>query len=135
MLKGIPKILSPDLLKVLMEMGHGDDIVIADGNFPSASVNDRVIRADGHNVERLLEAILELYPLDTAEVPVILMDNDSDVKPSIWQDYFDILGKYDFTYECVDRFKFYDRAKEAYAVIASSEPALYANIILKKGCC
>ncbi|MCH4886574.1 fucose isomerase [Acidaminobacter sp. JC074] len=135
MLKGIPKILSPDLLKVLMEMGHGDNIVIADGNFPSASVHHRVIRADGHNVSSLLEAILKLYPLDTAQVPVILMDNDSEVKPPIWKDYFNILGSYDFTYECVDRFKFYDIAKEAYAVIATSEPALYANIILKKGCC
>ena len=139
MLKGIPKIISPELIKTLMEMGHGDEIIIADGNFPSAACAQRLIRCDGHNVPELLEAILKFYPLDTySEDNVSLMSivpGDKTV-PVIWNDYFDIIKSCDtsfkdFTY--VERFEFYERAKKAYAVIATSEAALYANIILRKG--
>ncbi len=73
MLKGIPKIISPELLKVMMEMGYGDELVIGDGNFPGQSVNSNCIRCDGHNVPELLEAILKLYPLNTYQLPVYIM--------------------------------------------------------------
>jgi L-fucose mutarotase len=138
MLKGIPPILSPELLKVLAEMGHGDEIVLADGNFPAASVAQRLVRADGHGVPPLLDAILRLFPLDTfVERPVALMavvPGSSD-QPTIWDEYRQIIQRHDaFTdFEMVERFAFYERAKQAYAVVATGEMALYANIILKKG--
>jgi len=138
MLKGIPSILSPDLLKTLMEMGHGDEIVLADGNFPSASVARRLLRSDGNRVPELLEAVLGLLPLDTfVERAVALMavvPGDSS-RPAIWHEYREIIQQHekfsDFDY--VERFAFYDRARQAYAVVATSEGAAYANIILKKG--
>ena len=139
MLKGIPDVLSPQLLKILMEMGHGDEIVIADGNFPAASVAQRLIRADGHGVPELLEAILKIFPLDIyVEKAVALMAvvPGDDTKPTIWEEYSKIIkasGEQFEDFEYVERFAFYDRAKEAYAVVATSESALYANIILKKG--
>ena len=139
MLKQIPSILSPDLLKILMEMGHGNEIVIADGNFPAASVAQRLIRLDGHNVPEILEAILRFFPLDTyVENPVGLMavTPGDNTKPIIWDEYKRIIieSKEPFKeFELIERFAFYERAKKAYAVIASSESALYANIILKKG--
>lgn len=142
MLKGIPQILSPELLKVLCEMGHSDTIVIADGNFPAESMgkNARVIRCDGHGVPELLEAILKVLPLDSyVEKPVSLMEvvpGDTVATP-IWDTYKDIIGKYDNRGEKavgnVERFHFYDKAKEAYAIIATSEKALYANVLLQKG--
>jgi len=139
MLKGIPRIISPELLKVLMEMGHGDEIVIADGNFPSASTAQRLIRSDGNNAPEMLDAILQLFPLDTfVDMPVALMAlvPGHTYKPTIWEEFRNIIHKHDekFTdFEFVERFAFYERAKKAYAVIATSETALYANIILKKG--
>jgi L-fucose mutarotase len=139
MLKGIPNILSPELLKILMEMGHGDEIVLADGNFPAATNAQRLIRCDGHNVPDLLDAILRLFPLDTfVKHPVSLMDivPGDNYKPEIWNRYKQIIDKYDshFTdFEMVERFKFYERAKKAYAIVPTGEMARYANIILKKG--
>jgi L-fucose mutarotase len=139
MLKGIPAILSPALLKVLAEMGHGDDIVIADGNFPAASIAQRLIRCDGHNVPEVLEAVLKLFPLDIyVDNPVSLMAvvSGDKIKPTIWEKYRTIIknSKEKFSdFEFVERFAFYGRAKNAYAVVATSESALYANIILKKG--
>ena len=139
MLKHIPNILNPDLLKILMEMGHGDEIVIADGNFPAASIAQKLIRLDGHNVPEVLEAILKFFPLDIyVKNPVWLMAvvPGDDVKPVIWNEYRKIIleSKEPFTeFEYIERFAFYERAKKAYAVIATSESALYANIILKKG--
>ncbi|MGI6706008.1 MAG: L-fucose mutarotase [Clostridia bacterium] len=139
MLKGIPGILSPDLLKILMEMGHGDEIVLADGNFPAAAYAQRLVRCDGHGVPELLDAILELFPLDTyVEKPVVLMElvPGDNTKPVIWDEYRNIVGKYepDLTdFEHMERFAFYERAKKAYAIVATGEKALYANIILKKG--
>jgi len=139
MLKGIPNIISPELMKVLMEMGHGDEIVLADGNFPAASVAQRLIRCDGHNVPDLLEAILKFFPLDRCvDNPVALLAvvPGDDTKPTIWEEYRRIIeasgeGLSDF--ELVERFAFYERAKKAYVVVATSEKVLYANIILKKG--
>lgn len=142
MLKGIPPILSPELLKVLCEMGHSDRIVIADGNFPSESIgkNAVVIRADGHGVPELLEAILQLFPLDTyVEKPVSLMQvmKGDTAETPIWDEYKKIIGKADARGDkCVgeiERFKFYEEAKKAYAVIATGETAIYANIMLQKG--
>ena len=143
MLKGINPIIPPVLLKVLCEMGHGDTIVIADGNFPSESVgaNAQVIRMDGHGVPEILDAVLSLIPLDQyVEKPVRLMDrvkgDNADV--SIWNKYDDILKKHEGKgleqVNMLERFEFYDEAKKAYAVIATSERSQYANVILKKGC-
>lgn len=142
MLKGIPKILSPELLKVLCEMGHSDRLVIADGNFPSESMgkNAKVIRCDGHGVPELLEAILTVFPLDTyVEAPVSLMQvmPGDNVETPIWDEYREIISKHDERGEKaigqIERFAFYDEAKTAYAIIATGESALYANIMLQKG--
>lgn len=137
MLKNISPIISPELLKILMEMGHGDEIVIGDGNFPAASVAQRLVRLDGHGVNEIVDAILRLMPLDTyVEAPVALMDNgDKDNLPPIWKDYEATVQKNegDKKFELVERFAFYERAKKAYAVVATGETAIYANIILKKG--
>ena len=142
MLKGIPKILSPELLKVLCEMGHGDRIVIADGNFPAESVGKaaHVIRCDGHGTTALLEAILEVMPLDTyVPQPVTLMQvvPGDAVETPIWDEYRSILSKYDergeATIDYVSRLEYYERAKKCFAVVATGETAAYGNIILKKG--
>ena len=137
MLKNISPILSPELLKILMEMGHGDELVIGDGNFPAASVAQRLVRLDGHGVPEVLDAILKLMPLDTyVESPVALMDNgDASNEPAIWADYRNIVkeNEGEKSFELVERFAFYERAKKAYAVVATGETAIYANIILKKG--
>jgi L-fucose mutarotase len=139
MLKGIPAILSPELLKILMEMGHGDEIVIADGNFPAASVATRLIRCDGHGVPELLEAVLKFFPLDGyVGSPVALMQKveGDKTKTPIWDIYKSIVEKSEPVHnkiEFIERFAFYERSKKAYAVIATGEKALYANIILKKG--
>ncbi len=137
MLKGIPSILSPDLLKILMEMGHGDELVIGDGNFPAASMAQRLVRLDGHGVPEILDAILALYPLDTyVEAPVALMaTGKGDPIPPIWKTYDGIIEKHqpETRLEQVERFAFYDRAKKAYAIVATGEGAIYANVILKKG--
>ena len=142
MLKGIPKILSPELLKVLCEMGHSDRLVIADGNFQSESMgkNAKVIRCDGHGVPELLEAILTVFPLDTyVETPVSLMQvmPGDNVETPIWDEYKEIVSRFDERGEKaigqIERFAFYDEAKIAYAIIATGESALYANIMLQKG--
>ncbi len=138
MLKGIPKILSPQLLAILMEMGHGDELVIGDGNFPAAAYAQRLVRADGHHVPELLDAILKLYPLDPyVKSAVFLMEvvPGDPVKTPIWDEYRQIVKKYEpkAEFENIERFAFYERAKKAYAILATGESALYANIILKKG--
>jgi len=139
MLKNIPSILSPELLKILMEMGHGDELVIADGNFPGASLAQKLIRLDGHGVPVVLEAILKFFPLDSyVENPVGVMavTPGENYKPVIWNEYRKIIlqSKEHFKeFEFIEKFAFYERARKAYAVIATSESALYANIILKKG--
>jgi len=136
MLKGIPKILPPELLKVLCEMGHGDEIVIADGNFPSASIGQRVIYMSGNGAEEVLEAVLKILPLDTYQKPLYLMEvvPGDNVETPIWEKYREIAKKHtEEDFEQIERFAFYERAKNAYAVIATGETALYANILLKKG--
>lgn len=138
MLKGIPAILSPELLKVLMEMGHGDTIVIADGNFPGAAMAQRLVRLDGHRAAPLLDAILMLMPLDTyVDAPVSLMEvvPGDKVETPIWDEYAAIVEKHAPGTQTghIERFKFYDVAKEAYCIIQTGESALYANILLQKG--
>ena len=140
MLKGISPILSPELLKILMEMGHGDELVIGDGNFPAAANAQRLVRLDGHGVPEILDAILQLFPLDTyVEAPVTLMrvtPGSMDGNPPIWDRFHAIVEAHEpgTKFECIDRFDFYERAKKAYATVATTERALYACIIIKKGC-
>lgn len=137
MLKGIPKILSPELLKILMEMGHADEIVIVDGNFPAAACAKRLVRADGHSATEIFDAILKLFPLDTYDTPLYLMEKvmGDKVETPIWDEFRNIAdsvypeAKIDF----IERFEFYERAKNAYAIIATGEKALYGNILMKKG--
>jgi len=142
MLKGIPSILSPELLQVLMTMGHGDEICLGDGNFPHVGMsgNGRVIRCDGHNIPDLLQAILQLMPLDPyVDSPVMLMQvtPGDPVKTPIWDEYKKIVGQFDPRAAAnivnIERFAFYDRARTSFAIVATGEKALYANIILKKG--
>jgi len=141
MLKGIPAILSSELLKVLCEMGHTDELTIGDGNFPGHTYGKKVIRMDGHGVPEILDAILKVFPLDTyVERPCTLMSlvTGDTVKTPIWDEYKSIVAKYDERgadcFEEIDKWLFYEKTKEnSSVVIMTSEKALYANIILKKG--
>lgn len=141
MLKGIPKILSPELLKVLDEMGHTDELTIGDGNFPGHTYGKKVIRMDGHGVPEILDAILKVFPLDTyVEHPVTLMGivPGDDVKTPIWDEYKNIVAEHDKRgancFEEINKWDFYKRTQEkSTVVIMTGESALYANIILKKG--
>lgn len=139
MLKGISPLLSPDLLKVIAEMGHGDDLVIGDGNFPAASMNPRSLRCDGHPVPALLDAILQLFPLDEfVPAPVTLMQvvpGSMDGTPPIWADFRAVIARHEpgAAIQFVDRFAFYDLSRKAYATIQTGETSLYACVILKKG--
>ncbi|NLK99896.1 MAG: fucose isomerase [Clostridiales bacterium] len=141
MLKGIPAILSPELLKVLSEMGHTDELTIGDGNFPGHTYGKKVIRLDGHGVPEVLDAILQVFPLDTyVDKPVTLMSvvKGDTVKTPIWDTYKEIVAKYDERgsncFEEIDKWDFYERTRDkSTVVIMTSETALYANIILKKG--
>lgn len=143
MLKGVPSIISPELLKILMEMGHGDSIVIADGNFPGASHAKNLIRLDGHGVPEVLDAVLKLMPLDhyvpqPAGLMQLVPSDVGKVNPVIWDKYAEIIKKHEPEiakngFESIERFKFYERAKNAYAVVMTGESAIYANIILQKG--
>lgn len=142
MLKGVPQILSPELLKVLCEMGHSDRLVISDGNFPAESMgrDGVIIRCDGHGVPELLDAILKVFPLDTyVEKPVKLMEvmKGDTVETPIWETYKELIARYDprgaNAVETMERFRFYEEARCAYAIIATGEQALYANIMIQKG--
>ena len=145
MLKGIPSILSPELLAVLSEMGHGDRICIGDGNFPGSSFAAKggaiLIRADGHGVCELLDAILQVMPLDRyVEKPVGIMEvtaQDAGLEVPIWNRFREIIAKHDDRGADVigsfERFDFYDEAKKCYCILQSGETEIYANIILQKG--
>ena len=139
MLKGIPARISPELMYVLMKMGHGDELVLADGNFPADAIAQRIVRADGLSVPDILEAVLQFFPLDTyvdAAAFVMQPVPGDPPRPPIWQRFQELLdaaeGK-SASLKQVERFAFYEQAKKAYAVVATSETALYANLILKKG--
>ncbi len=139
MLKGISSLISPELLRILMEMGHTDEIILADGNFPAASHAQRLIRLDGHPIPELLQAILALYPLDSYDPkPVGLMAvvPGDTVKTPIWDTYAKIIEQSQgqpVQMDYIEKFAFYERARKAYAIVATGETALYANILLKKG--
>ncbi|MFD0712338.1 RbsD/FucU family protein [Paenibacillus sp. GCM10027626] len=139
MLIGISKYISPELLKILMEMGHGDEIVLADANFPAASTARRLVRCDGHPIPVLLEGIMQLFPLDQYVAhPAALMERvpGDQVETPIWEEYRAIIAKHSDVaepFEFEERFAFYERASKAYAVVATGESTQYANIILKKG--
>ena len=139
MLKGISPLLSPELLKVLAEMGHGDELVIGDANFAAQSLGQRVVRQDGHGGVALLDAILSLLPLDTfVDAPVTLMQvapGTMQGEPPIWKDFAATVGKHQpgVKFEQIERFAFYERSRKAYACVATGERSLYACIILKKG--
>ncbi|OKP66950.1 fucose isomerase [Paenibacillus helianthi] len=138
MLKKIPKLLSPELVKIMMEMGHGDELVLADANFPGHALHSRVIRCDGLGIPELLAAVLELLPLDHyADHQAALMSvvpGDPTV-PVIWDTYKEIISGFDedaqISHE--ERFAFYTRSQSAYAIVITGEEALYGNVILKKG--
>mgnify|MGYP003611160940 CR=1 FL=1 len=140
MLKGISPLLSPELLKVLAEMGHGDELVIGDGNFPATTMGKRCLRCDGHGANELLDAILSLLPLDDfVDAPVTLMEvvpgSMPDGEPPIWERFRKTVGKHEpqakIGFE--ERFAFYERSRKAFATVQTGEGALYACVILKKG--
>jgi len=136
MLKHIPYLMSPDLMKLLLEMGHGDEILIADGNYPQSTISSSVVRLDGINIPEILKALLIFFPLDTfVEENVFLMDNSSSEKPKIWSNYKNILDSSGEPYKIkmLERYEFYKRAGNVYCVVVTSETELYANIILRKG--
>ena len=135
MLKGVDKVLTGDLLKILCDMGHGDEIVVADANFPAESLAKRLVRVSGLDGVRVTEAVLSVFPLDTYSSPAIIMDlTESDKKkhmplPTIWNSYENLCG----SLEKMERYAFYERAKKAYAIIQTGEERQYGNLILVKG--
>ena len=137
MLKGISPVITPDLLKIMAEMGHGDEIVLADAHFPGHTFNERVVRADGIGVDVLLKGIIPLFELDSYAPPLIMMAPvaGDELDASVEQRYRQALfgGAAGPEILRIDRFAFYDRAKTAFAVVMSGETAKYGNIILKKG--
>lgn len=139
MLKGSLTILSPHLLKIMMERGHGDEIVLTDGNFPGASLNEKLVRCDRNDVTEILDAMLKFFPLDQyVDAPVALMSvvPGDTVVPVIWEKYKTIVKKHEPNFkefDMVEIFKFYERSKKAYAIVITGDKAQYANIILKKG--
>jgi len=139
MLKGISKRISPELIKLMMEMGHGDELVLGDGNFPAASHAKRLVRCDGQAIPELLEDILSLFPVDTNAqhaFAVMRVDPGDPVATPIWERYRSIATERAGSskpFEEMERQAFYNRVKEAYAVVATSESALYANLIIRKG--
>lgn len=140
MLKGISPVISPELLKIMNEMGHGDELVISDGNFPGASVGQRCVRLDGHSGTEIMRGVIKLFPLDTfVEAPLAVMEVPDGMFPGnqapIWKEFADIAAQ-DLPgakFEFMEHEAFIDRCRKAYCVVQSGEKALYANIILRKG--
>lgn len=139
MLRGIDPILSPELLKILRAMGHGDDIVIADANFPGDSSARRLVRLDGLDAVRVCRAVLGVMPLDSfvddPAVSMAVVDNPDEVPPvvALFQKAIDEVADHPAPVRAVERFAFYERARGAYAIVQTGETRLYGNIILKKG--
>lgn len=138
MLKGIPAIISPDLMKILMEMGHTDEIILADRNFPAVSCAKRLVRCDGHTIPELLLAIMPLFPLDPrVEKPAAVMETlPHEPVPEIWQEYRNIIVQHEMNFdefERIERYVFYERTKQAFAVVATSDQSFKGNLLLKKG--
>jgi L-fucose mutarotase len=137
MLKGISSLISPELLKILAEMGHGDEIVFGDSNFPAASHAQHLVRADGHSITALLAATLPLFPLDYAvDFSAVLMQWRGDCEPEVWSRYREILGaepEGDKPFLTLQKPDFYERASKAWCVVATGEAEAFANIIIRKG--
>lgn len=133
MLNKIPKILSPEIVKSLMEMGHGDTLLLADANYPAKSCSENVLRADGLHIPQILSAILELMPIDDyAEFPIQLMlPVKGDEKPKIWNEYKKLIGTKEINY--LNRFDFYKASENCRLIIQTGETAMYGNILLTKG--
>ena len=140
MLKGISPVISPELLKILAEMGHGDELVISDGNFPGASVGRRCVRLDGHGGAEVMKGVIALMPLDDfVEAPMAVMSVPAGMFPGdrapIWEDFRAIADTdmKNAKFEFMEHEAFIDRCRRAYCVVQTGEKALYANIILRKG--
>jgi L-fucose mutarotase len=139
MLRNIPPILSPDVLWTLRAMGHGDDLVIADANFPATALGTRCHRLDGLTATDVLTAVMAVLPLDTfVRNPALVMEvvGDPDAVPPIvaeFQEIITVTADNPAPLDCLERYDFYDRAKTAFAIIQTGETRLYGNIILKKG--
>lgn len=138
MLKGVDPLLGPDLLAILRAMGHGDEIVLADSNFPAAANARRLVRLDGVDGVRVARAIVSVMPLDEA-VPNaafrMAVTGKPDEIPPIIADYGRVLAEqgYERGIEGIERMAFYERAREAFAIVATGETRLWANLLLKKG--
>ncbi|MEQ1771144.1 MAG: RbsD/FucU domain-containing protein [Devosia sp.] len=138
MLRGIPPILGPDMLHIMRAMGHGDELVIADANFPASSQGPEVIRIDGVSGTDLAEAILKLMPLDEfvpEQAFVMQVVGDPSAKPPVVLEYEKIVAKYEPKAKVgsIERMEFYERAKTTFAIVQTGENRLYGNLILKKG--
>ncbi len=139
MLKGISPIISPDLLSILARMGHGDEIIFADAHFPGETFNSNVLRADGIKISDLLEAVLPLFELDSyVDAPLIMMAavEGDELDPLVESSYLErikLTNPQVSAIARIDRFAFYERAKNAFTVVMTGETAKYGNIILKKG--
>jgi len=138
MLKGIDPILSPDLLRVLRAMGHGDEIAIVDGNYPAEEHGKRVVRLDGHEAPRILDAILSVMPVDDMVPEAVWRPaafNDPARMEPVFADFAAVLARHEPKQKIVPLVgeAFYGKVKACFAIVASSEARLYGNIILKKG--
>lgn len=139
MLKGIHPAISPELLKILAEMGHGDELVLSDAHFPAHALHQKVVRADGISVATLLEGIAPLFEFDAyVDAPLVMMQavSGDTLDPNVEKRYLSAIKSAVGSVPNltrIDRFAFYDRAKQAYAVVITGETAKYGNIIIKKG--
>jgi L-fucose mutarotase len=138
MLKGISKYISPELLAVLHEMGHGDEIILADAHFPGHSIGPRVIRADGIPIQNLLDGILPLFELDSYARPLVMMEvvSGDTLDPAVERDYMDTIRRHAAAApapERIERDAFYARARGAFAIVMTGELRKYGNLLLKKG--
>lgn len=138
MLKGIHPAISPDLLKTLAEMGHGDEIILADAHFPGHSFKTRILRADGLTVTTLLDAVLPVFELDSYADPLVMMQAVAGdvLDPAVEEQYMAAVHKHVPGAKPpvrIDRFAFYDRAQSVYAVVITGETRKYGNVLLKKG--
>ncbi len=139
MLKGIDPLLNADILHILRAMGHGDDLVIADANFPAETMARRLVRMEGADGPRMLEAVLSVLPIDDfVPDPALRIEvvGDPEAEPEICRIYRDILARPEhggIPLGKIERFAFYERARQAFAVIATGERRLYGCVLLKKG--
>jgi L-fucose mutarotase len=139
MLKNIPQMMPPELMKIMLEMGHGDELLLCDGNYPKSGSPERCVRMDGHGISEILDMILQFLPLDPyVEHPTTLMAvvPGDPYKPEIWDEYRKIGKQYEadgLREESIERQAFYEKGRRCYACVATGEKTLYANIILKKG--